>query len=176
MHVRPTSGFYSWITVSFLLGRDVVSNDVAALDLGGGSTQVCLLPGDATIAKKPDHVHEMQTIGNRTVTIYSHSYPRAGLLSARERLSEESSIGSNEKLTRDSPCVPSENTGFERCYAVVKRVVADLNMFQLEEFQTREVYLMSYFFDAAVEASLVPETDGAKPLRVGDFHKKAKNG
>ena len=177
--MKHNPGFYCWITVAFLLGNDLVSNAIAALDLGLGSTQVAYLPGRETAAKNANHVHSMQTIGGKTVEIYSHSYMGAGLKSSREIISGSEPLSSSvhsldlgDRFEDANLTASYRNADFKRCLGEVKSFVSGLGIVQLEDLQRREVYLMSYFFDSAVKAGLVPETDGPKVLIVEDFQKK----
>ncbi|XP_031841057.1 ectonucleoside triphosphate diphosphohydrolase NTPase isoform X2 [Nomia melanderi] len=81
-------GIFSWFTVNFLLDRFSThnpGNTVAALDLGGGSTQVTYSP-DATQEKKLDgHIYSVN-IFNHNMSVYTHSYLGMGLMAARKEI------------------------------------------------------------------------------------------
>ncbi|XP_076632477.1 ectonucleoside triphosphate diphosphohydrolase NTPase isoform X2 [Colletes latitarsis] len=81
-------GIFSWFTVNFLLERFNTHNSgntVAALDLGGGSTQVTFSP-DATQEKKLDgHIYSVN-IFNHNMSVYTHSYLGMGLMAARKEI------------------------------------------------------------------------------------------
>ncbi|XP_076183157.1 nucleoside diphosphate phosphatase ENTPD5-like isoform X2 [Ptiloglossa arizonensis] len=81
-------GIFSWFTVNFLLERfnsHNSGNTVAALDLGGGSTQVTFSP-DATQEKSLDgHIYSVN-IFNHNMSIYTHSYLGMGLMAARKEI------------------------------------------------------------------------------------------
>lgn len=76
-------GIYSWFTVNFLLGKLSKQNQAAALDLGGGSTQVTFASTDTEqipIYKK--HIHEVNTLNSR-INVFTNSYLGLGLMAAR---------------------------------------------------------------------------------------------
>ncbi|XP_078042483.1 ectonucleoside triphosphate diphosphohydrolase NTPase isoform X1 [Augochlora pura] len=81
-------GIFSWFTINFLLERFNIhnpGNTVAALDLGGGSTQVTFSP-DASQAKKLDgHIYSVN-IFNHNMSVYTHSYLGMGLMAARKEI------------------------------------------------------------------------------------------
>ncbi|XP_003707532.1 ectonucleoside triphosphate diphosphohydrolase 5 isoform X2 [Megachile rotundata] len=81
-------GIFSWFTVNFLLERfntHSPGSTVAALDLGGGSTQVTFSP-DAKQEKKLDgHVYSVN-IFNHNMSVYTHSYLGMGLMAARKEI------------------------------------------------------------------------------------------
>lgn len=76
-------GIFSWFTVNFLLSRLSGHNTVAALDLGGGSTQVTFSPKDPL--KTPSFNAYMHTVptGNAKVDVFTHSYLNLGLMAVR---------------------------------------------------------------------------------------------
>lgn len=76
-------GIYSWFTVNFLLGKLSKQDQAAALDLGGGSTQVTFASSDSEqtpLYKK--YIHEVNTLNNR-IDVFTHSYLGLGLMAAR---------------------------------------------------------------------------------------------
>lgn len=79
-------GIFSWFTVNFLLERfnSPNSQTVAALDLGGGSTQVTFQPDDAQ-AKKLEDVYSINVF-NHNMSLYTRSYLRMGLMAARKAI------------------------------------------------------------------------------------------
>lgn len=79
-------GIFSWFTVNFLLDRfsEIESErTVAALDLGGGSTQVTFAPTDAQKAELGQHVYSINVF-NRNMSIFTRSYLGMGLMAARK--------------------------------------------------------------------------------------------
>lgn len=76
-------GIYSWFTINFLLGRLGSRNTVAALDLGGGSTQVTFAPKD--VHKTPlmtDYLHTVST-QQAKIDVFTNSYLNLGLMAVR---------------------------------------------------------------------------------------------
>jgi ectonucleoside triphosphate diphosphohydrolase 5/6 len=79
-------GIFSWFTVNFLLDRigGPVSKTVAALDLGGGSTQITVASSVET--QGAYHKDDIQNISlfHQNVPLYTHSYLGLGLQSVRK--------------------------------------------------------------------------------------------
>ena len=89
-------GVYAWITINYLLGKiggPDKTPTAAALDLGGGSTQIVFHPtfpdtprgGLPTKLAKGDHKYEL-SFGGRDFDLYQHSYLGYGLMEARNNL------------------------------------------------------------------------------------------
>ncbi|XP_076236069.1 nucleoside diphosphate phosphatase ENTPD5 isoform X2 [Calliopsis andreniformis] len=81
-------GIFSWFTVNFLLERFNTyspGSTVAALDLGGGSTQVTFSPTPAQEKKLDGHIYSVN-IFNHNMSIYTHSYLGMGLMAARKAI------------------------------------------------------------------------------------------
>lgn len=81
-------GIFSWFTVNFLLDRfsgHDTSNTVAALDLGGGSTQVTFIPDDDAVKKLDKYVYNINAL-NHNMSLYTHSYLGMGLMYARKAI------------------------------------------------------------------------------------------
>ncbi|KAF4525597.1 hypothetical protein B566_EDAN015535 [Ephemera danica] len=110
-------GLFSWFTVNFLQDRfgDGPEETVAALDLGGGSTQVTFALGEegeaAIRAHDPESVHEIQAFHHK-LSVYTHSYLGLGLMAGRQAIL---TAGQPENVTAvHSPCVnPIINTTWE---------------------------------------------------------------
>lgn len=76
-------GIFSWFTVNFLLNRLNSHNTVAALDLGGGSTQVTFAPKDPQQTPNfKDFMHTVPT-GDSKIDVFTHSYLGLGLMAVR---------------------------------------------------------------------------------------------
>lgn len=76
-------GIFSWFTVNFLLGRLSKTNQAAALDLGGGSTQVTFAPTDPSqVPVYEKYMHTVNTL-NREINVFTNSYLGLGLMAAR---------------------------------------------------------------------------------------------
>ncbi|XP_044748742.1 ectonucleoside triphosphate diphosphohydrolase 5 isoform X2 [Coccinella septempunctata] len=80
-------GIYSWFTVNFLLGRinGNPANTVAALDLGGGSTQVTFAALAPSSLKHRDRIH-LASSPTGNIPVYTHSFLGLGLKAARKAI------------------------------------------------------------------------------------------
>jgi guanosine-diphosphatase len=89
-------GVYAWITINYLLGKiggPDKTPTAAALDLGGGSTQIVFHPtfpetprdGLPTKLAEGKHKYEL-SFGGRNFDLYQHSYLGYGLMEARNNL------------------------------------------------------------------------------------------
>ncbi|XP_034190450.1 nucleoside diphosphate phosphatase ENTPD5 isoform X2 [Osmia lignaria lignaria] len=81
-------GIFSWFTVNFLSERFNTHNPgstVAALDLGGGSTQVTFSPNPQQEKKLDGHIYSVN-IFNHNMSVYTHSYLGMGLMAARKEI------------------------------------------------------------------------------------------
>lgn len=82
-------GLFSWFTVNFLLDRFGGDQDqtVAALDLGGGSTQITFIPTDQTTLDqtKSEFIHQVSAFHHKLI-VYTHSYLGLGLMAARKEI------------------------------------------------------------------------------------------
>ncbi|XP_076299140.1 ectonucleoside triphosphate diphosphohydrolase NTPase isoform X2 [Lasioglossum baleicum] len=98
-------GIFSWFTVNFLLEQFSIhnpGNTVAALDLGGGSTQVTFSPDAAQEKKLDGHIYSVN-IFNHNMSVYTHSYLGMGLMAARKEI-----ITHGMKLNNINPRTPVE--------------------------------------------------------------------
>lgn len=188
-------GVFSWMTVNFMLGYLTSDKDtVAALDLGGGSTQITFIPKEkSTISDLPAEFTKNVRLFKQQFSLYTHSYLKLGLMSARfiltggERQSE-GKAGSHFNLT--SPCIPpgrvsrwtysgadymvvgtdKDRFNFASCESEAKSLATSL-VRPVPELNKREIYIFSYFFDAAIAAHLIDKTGGV--IKVEDFKKAA---
>ncbi|XP_003490259.1 ectonucleoside triphosphate diphosphohydrolase 5 isoform X1 [Bombus impatiens] len=81
-------GIFSWFTVNFLLERFNTHNPgstVAALDLGGGSTQVTFSPNSIQEKGLDGHTYSVN-IFSHNMSVYTHSYLGMGLMAARKEI------------------------------------------------------------------------------------------
>ncbi|KAJ9596472.1 hypothetical protein L9F63_012511, partial [Diploptera punctata] len=97
-------GLFSWFTVNFLLdhfGGDP-GQTMAALDLGGGSTQITFAPTDEETLKQtsPEFLHRISAF-HHNITVYTKSYLGLGLMAARKQIL---SVGN----TKDAKTLRSE--------------------------------------------------------------------
>lgn len=96
-------GIYSWFTINFLLDRLSSRNTVAALDLGGGSTQTTFAPKD--VHKTPMMADFMHTVSTQQakVEVFTNSYLNLGLMALRHAVFTN---GQPKQLTElQSECV-----------------------------------------------------------------------
>jgi len=80
-------GIFSWFTVNFLLERMSGNPEktVAALDLGGGSTQVTFSPATPETLSQKEYIH--QAIAPQgSIPVFTHSYLGLGLMAARKEV------------------------------------------------------------------------------------------
>lgn len=80
-------GIFSWFTVNFLLERisGNAARTVAALDLGGGSTQVTFSPTTPETLSQKKHIH--QAIAPQgSIPVFTNSYLGLGLMAVRKEV------------------------------------------------------------------------------------------
>nr|XP_023022734.1 ectonucleoside triphosphate diphosphohydrolase 5 isoform X1 [Leptinotarsa decemlineata] len=96
-------GIFSWFTVNFLLERlnGDPSSTVAALDLGGGSTQVTFAAQTPASLKLKENIH--QAISPRgEIPVYTNSFSGLGLMAARHAVV---TLNQPNKVNVTSECV-----------------------------------------------------------------------
>lgn len=176
-------GIFSWFTVNFLLNRLSGSSDrtVAALDLGGGSTQVTFAPTTPSTLKQREYIHDVKAVRG-TVPVYTHSYLGLGLMAARKEILTVSHDKNAKNIT--SLCVNPFITNKEFHYngvdysvsgddryanvrgnnepevnfADCTKIIMDYvytKVVPLQELHTKEINAFSYYFDRATEVGLI---------------------
>ncbi|CAH1965673.1 unnamed protein product [Acanthoscelides obtectus] len=97
-------GIFSWFTVNFLLERigGDPSRTVAALDLGGGSTQTTFAATTPASLKDTEHIHRAQS-PRGLIQVYTRSMEGLGLMAARYAVITGHGNGGNLNVT--SECV-----------------------------------------------------------------------
>lgn len=184
-------GVYSWMTVAFLTGDlSGAKSNVAALDMGGGSTQITFVPSQMeTLHTVPNDFAETIELFKKKISLYTHSYLGYGLMSTRYRLLGGKGKKENKKKLR-SVCLPPKtdsvwafggvvynvsgesSSSFNSCYTTVKQFVGE-KIRNVHELQKHDIYIFSYFFDAARDAGLIdPDINGQ--ITVADFRRAAK--
>lgn len=192
-------GIFSWFTVNFLLGRLSKTNQAAALDLGGGSTQVTFSPTDPEQVPVYDkYMHEVIT-SNKKINVFTHSYLGLGLMAARHAVFTKGY--SAEDTFVESVCVNpiianrtwtygnvkyqvsgKENSkltaeqpvvDFEACLELVKSKVMPLVKPKPFTLKQHAVAAFSYYFERAIESGLVDPTAGGETT-VEAYRKKAQ--
>lgn len=180
-------GVFSWFTLNVLVDRmkHVVARNVgsaaAALDLGGGSTQLTFIPKNpAAVFKNVDEADFAHTINifGTDVKLYTHSYLGNGLVAARLGVSQDTA-GSVGSVLR-THCLPkgytledwdyagsawkisgTEDPSFENCLQSTKTYVVErTGVKHVPELAEKDLYVFSYFYDRGVQGGLVPMTDG----------------
>ncbi|KAL3267460.1 hypothetical protein HHI36_011583 [Cryptolaemus montrouzieri] len=102
-------GIFSWFTVNFLLGRinGNPANTVAALDLGGGSTQVTFAAIAPSSLIHKDRIH-LAPSPKGNIPVYTHSFLGLGLKAARKKILTH---GQKDSKNITSECVNHIITG-----------------------------------------------------------------
>lgn len=192
-------GIFSWFTVNFLLGRLSKSNQAAALDLGGGSTQVTFSPTDPEQVPIYDkYMHEVVT-SSKKINVFTHSYLGLGLMAARHAVFSHGYKKDDTVL--ESVCVNPiianrtwtygnvqykvsgrENgkssaeqpiVDFEACLELVKSKVMPLVKPKPFTLKQHTVAAFSYYFERAIESGLVDPLAGGETT-VEAYRKKAQ--
>ncbi|XP_037958644.1 ectonucleoside triphosphate diphosphohydrolase 5 isoform X2 [Teleopsis dalmanni] len=193
-------GIFSWFTVNFLLGRLSKANQAAALDLGGGSTQVTFAPTDPDqVPVYEKYMHEVTTV-NRKVSVFTHSYLGLGLMAARhgvftKRYAKDATVVesicvnpiiSNRTWTyanveykisgKDNAKSTQENpvVDFEACIDLIKSHVMPLVKPKPVTLKHHAVAAFSYYFDRAIESGLIDPFAGGE-ISVDSYRKKAQD-
>lgn len=192
-------GIFSWFTVNFLLGRLSKTNQAAALDLGGGSTQVTFSPTDPE--QVPIYEKYVHTVNapNRDIKVFTHSYLGIGLMAARHAVFSKgypeqetyletacvNPIIDNRTWTygnveykisgKDNSKSTQENpvVDFEVCLDLVKSKVMPLVKPKPFTLKQHTIAAFSYYFDRAIESGLVDPFAGGE-ITVEDYRKKAQ--
>lgn len=99
-------GLFAWFTVNFLLNRLSGETTVAALDMGGGSTQVTFVPQDpGKTANLVDYMHTVPTdVGH--VDVFTRSYLKLGIMAAKYSVFSNG-FNSNETILSSECISPS---------------------------------------------------------------------
>lgn len=111
-------GIYSWFTINFLLGRLSSRSTIAALDLGGGSTQVTFAPKD--VNKTPLMGEFMHTVSTQQakIDVFTNSYLNLGLMAVRHAIFTKNQKIGDTVLSTECVNPIIESKDFE--YAKVK--------------------------------------------------------
>ncbi|XP_062979970.1 ectonucleoside triphosphate diphosphohydrolase 6 isoform X2 [Elgaria multicarinata webbii] len=168
---------------------------VGMLDLGGGSTQITFRPSTETILESSSagRITSFQLL-NTTYQLYSYSYLGLGLMSARLAILggvEGQALKEGAELT--SPCLSPDFQGewehakitykikgqkagkplFQSCFDKIAKLLAK-KVHRTKEVKDIDFYAFSYYYDLAVDASLIDKEKGGT-LAVSDFDTSAKN-
>lgn len=191
-------GIFSWFTINFLLDRLNSGQTVAALDLGGGSTQVTFSPKDPSRTPAfAEYMHSVQAFKSQ-VDVFTHSYLNLGLMAVRHavftnglnaditniesicvnpiaqnkawKYSNIEYVISGKNNTKSAPNKPIVD--FEACHALVKSKVLPLVKPKPVTLKESQIAAFSYYYERAIERGLVDAYKGGITT-VEDFAKEA---
>lgn len=192
-------GIFSWFTVNFLLDNLSKSYQTAALDLGGGSTQVTFVPTDPEqVPIYEKYIHEVETLRG-IINVFTHSYLGLGLMAARHAVFTHA-YNTND-IHLESACVNPiivnrtwiyNNVGykitgknislaiseypiveFEACLELVKSITMPLVNPKPFTLKHHTIAAFSYYFDRAIESGLIDPFKGGE-VTVEAFRKIAE--
>jgi ectonucleoside triphosphate diphosphohydrolase 5/6 len=189
-------GIFSWVTVNYLSGRLTSRNTVAALDLGGGSTQVTYELAEQSYK---DFIHTVPVF-NAEVNVFTNSYLGLGLMALRHAVITHNKAKANQTIF-ENECInpiikdaswtyqnveytvsgkenkrsPPDNpeVNFELCVDAVKKQVTPLLKPKPVKLQEHIINAFSYYYDRAIETGMVDPFTGGE-VQVSDFSKKAR--
>ncbi|KAG5674465.1 hypothetical protein PVAND_004435 [Polypedilum vanderplanki] len=192
-------GIFSWFTVNYLSNRLTSRNTAAALDLGGGSTQVTYELNENLPSYK-EYIHTVPVL-NSELNVFTNSYLGLGLMALRhavityQKADNQTSFasecinpiikdkvwtyqnidylvsGKENKNQASNPENPEVN--FDLCVESVKRQVMPLLKPKPIKLQEHVINAFSYYYDRAIEVGLVDPYLGGENT-VADFSKKAR--
>lgn len=173
-------GIFSWFTLNFLTQQlsGTAQKTLAALDLGGGSTQVTYTIEDENdILRNKNLIHPISVL-KRKMNLFTNSYLGLGLMASRHGVFTQ---GTNDtKIV--SECVNSiikdrswvygnveylisgkENpkatakpeVDFDICYNKIKKYVIPLVNPKPIALQKHQIAAFSYYYDRAIETGLL---------------------
>ncbi|CRL01004.1 CLUMA_CG014384, isoform A [Clunio marinus] len=190
-------GIFSWFTVNYLSNRLTSKNTVAALDLGGGSTQVTYEMNEFQPSYK-NFIHAVPILNNNEVNVFTNSYLGLGLMALRHAVITKK--GAANQTSFESECVnpiikeKSFNYGnvdylvsgkenkrnvenpevdYELCTEAVKRQVISLLQPKPIKLGEHIINAFSYYYDRAIETGLVDPFQGGE-ITVFEFTKKSR--
>lgn len=171
-------GIFSWFTVNYLSNRLTSRSTAAALDLGGGSTQVTYELAEQSYK---DFIHTVPVF-NSEVNVFTNSYLGLGLMALRHAVITHKKALDNQTsfenecinpIIRDIPWTyqnvdylvsgkenkrsPPDNpeVNYELCVEEVKRQVNALLKPKPIKLQEHTINAFSYYYDRAIETGLV---------------------
>ena len=189
-------GIFSWFTVNYLSNRLSSKNTVAALDLGGGSTQVTYELNEFQPSYK-DYIHAVP-IFDSEVNVFTNSYLGLGLMALRHSVITYQ--GAVNQTSFENECVnpiiknksfvyskveylvsgkenkrnpENPEVDFDLCLESVKRQVMPLLKPKPIKLSEHTINAFSYFYDRAIETGLVDPFQGGE-IAVSEFTKKAR--
>ncbi|KAJ8713119.1 hypothetical protein PYW08_008423 [Mythimna loreyi] len=176
-------GIFIWYTIN-LLHNLIEGNTMAALDLGGGSTQITYQLSDDDKEGYPAVDQHVVPAGNN-ITLYTHSYLKLGLLAARYGVFRMENGGGNstelsslcvDPIIQREPWTYANNHYFisgsprmhgskasavyNACHGIVKRYVLETLDWEPKQPPLGSVAAMSYFYDVAADAGMIDVMSG----------------
>ncbi|PSN51699.1 Ectonucleoside triphosphate diphosphohydrolase 6 [Blattella germanica] len=171
------------------------SQTVAALDLGGGSTQITFAPTDETTLQKtsPEFLHHISAF-HHNITVYTRSYLGLGLMAARKEILSFGNPSNSKVLKSEciNPLIKTEGpekpaykevktdknfkdkhpiVRFDECLKIVSNYVNN-KVDKVQELNKKTINAFSYYYDRATEYGLIDPFTGGVVL-VRDFHTAA---
>lgn len=168
-------GIFSWFTVNYLSNRLSSRNTAAALDLGGGSTQVSYELNE----NLPDYANFIHTVPvfNSELNVFTNSYLGLGLMALRnavithKKAVNQTSFESEcfNSIIKDTPWVyqnveylvsgkenkkstpENPEVDYDLCADSVKRQVMPLLKPKPIKLQEHVINAFSYYYDRAIE-------------------------
>ncbi|XP_068623622.1 nucleoside diphosphate phosphatase ENTPD5 isoform X2 [Battus philenor] len=188
-------GIFIWYTVN-LLHNLMDGETMAALDLGGGSTQITYQLSDSEAHEFPLEDRHVVPAGNN-ITLYTHSYLKLGLLAARYGIFRLEA-GDNNTNEFTSVCVDpivqrepwvyankqyfvsgaarpegmKREAAYARCYELVTRYTLRTLDWEPRRPPRGSVAAMSYFYDVAADAGIIDVMRGGTTT-VGQYRASA---
>ncbi|KAH9641306.1 hypothetical protein HF086_013288 [Spodoptera exigua] len=188
-------GIFIWYTIN-LLHNLIGGSTMAALDLGGGSTQITYQLSNSETANFPKKDQFVVPAGDN-ITLYTHSYLKLGLLAARfgvfqsEALKDETqefrSVCVDPIIQREQWTYANKNyfvsgafrvhgskrsAVYAACHAVVRRSVMAAVDWEPKKAPLGSVAAMSYFYDVAADAGIIDVMTGGQ-VSVSAYRKAA---
>lgn len=191
-------GIFIWYTVNLLHNLMDGAETMAALDLGGGSTQITYYLSEKETANYPAADQYLVSAGAKNITLYTHSYLNLGLMAARYGvfLMEAGDNSTNEfssvcvqPITQREPWKyankqyyvsgASRPAGMKRkqaylsCHGVVRRYLVATMDWEPPQPPRGTVAAMSYFYDVAADAGIIDVMKGGR-VTVSDYRVAAE--
>jgi Golgi nucleoside diphosphatase len=188
-------GIYGWLTINYLQSQLKAHCDLtsAVLDLGGGSTQIAMSVNDRNLPKI--------TIGESSYNLFSYSFLGFGLMAGRAGviafdIPSDHQFRKGQKQIVHQCFHPEVTVTYEyngetfiakghddhsanSCYAVTTALIRDPgNSFAQSNRKVspqQSVYILSYYFDRAVDVGLVDKDALRGTLTVHDYWRSAQS-
>lgn len=190
-------GIFSWFTVNYLSNRLTSRNTAAALDLGGGSTQVTYELNEVQPSYS-NYIH-IVPIFNSEINVFTNSYLGLGLMALRHAVITHKKAENQTALENEcvNPIVKNKSwiyqnieysvsgkenkksspenpeVDYDLCVESVKRQVMPLVKPKPIRLQEHIINAFSYYYDRAIETGMVDPFLGGE-VTVADFMKKAR--